>query len=131
MCKDEKKYKSIPLSEVKVGDEVFDILFDEWLTVKDTHKMGEYPIQIDVGRSFGRSYTSDGKWLTGHKKPCVTEARREVKTVTKEKWGLIGHTSIELFSTTRDSYEEMKQWAYEQGILPVVKICRITWEEKE
>ena len=82
MCcneKKEEKWKEIPVSEARVGDEVFHCLCDKWFQVSEIDNSG-LPIEIETGEWFIR----DGKLNTNHKHPTLTKARRKVRTVVKE-----------------------------------------------
>lgn len=121
----EKRYKSIHLSEAKVGDEVYSVLrgWGEVIWV------GYGGITINIKYNPIQAYNKHtGKMYADDINPELTEARREVKMVQRERfarWDSKGmHPTYHTFPTKEDAIAYPCDKDYS-------KTCRITWEEEE
>ena len=127
------KYKTIPLSGVKEGDEVFSILRGWGKVIKINQNCQQSYIEAIFPSCNNRntSYFFDGRYYKEDLNPELTEARREVKTVQREGWGVItkdGKTVLHCeLQPTREGAIKIGNREYYDQTIP----CKITYEEEE
>ena len=127
MCKEETKWKEIPVSEARAGDEVYHSLYDWWFEVIEYMAGLTYSIRAkDKG-----TYTSDGRFSISHKFPTLTKARRKVRTVVNEMWGLRNEDSDIVAHVRFTTREDAEKYRDECEFMTLTIPCRVTWEVED